>query len=250
MQEPSGSHTVQEDEKTTSSRENPLLSLVFNIALPTLVLTKLSGEDRLGPEYGFLLAMSLPLIYGVYDYVARREISWIAVLGFVSILIKGSLGMMKLDGFWFAVNEAALPGLLALGTLVARVYKPMLIRRLIFNDKLIRTELVMEKLVEERAREEFEKSLRRGSLLIGLSFVVSSVLNFVLAVYFLKSPAGTEAFNAELGYMTAVSYPVIMASSSSLLIFAVVSMARTVRRLTGLSWEEIFKVEESPKAKS
>ena len=46
--------------KETPNRESLLLNLVCNIALPTLVLTKLSGENRLGPTWGMVVALAFP----------------------------------------------------------------------------------------------------------------------------------------------------------------------------------------------
>ncbi|MEX2044172.1 MAG: MFS transporter, partial [Opitutus sp.] len=53
-------------------QESLLLNLVCNIAVPTFVLMKLSGEQRLGPVWALLLALSFPLGYGLYDYAARK----------------------------------------------------------------------------------------------------------------------------------------------------------------------------------
>ena len=52
-----------------SKKENPLLSLLLNVVAPVAVLTLLSGEDRLGPAGGLVVALAFPLGYGAYDLV-------------------------------------------------------------------------------------------------------------------------------------------------------------------------------------
>ena len=58
-------------------------------------------------------------------------------------------------------------------------------------------------------RARFDRTLNVASWLLASSFFLSAVLNFVLAKLIVKSPAGSVAFNEELGRMTALSYPVI-----------------------------------------
>jgi hypothetical protein len=48
-----------------------------------------------------------------------------------------------------------------------------------------------------------------GHGLLAGTFFFSSVANYVLARWVVTSPAGTEAFNQELGRLTLLSYPVI-----------------------------------------
>ncbi len=86
----------------------------------------------------------------------------------------------------------------------------------------------------------FQKALDVASLLLALSFVVSAVLNYALAKYILVSEPGTEAFTQELGRMTALSYPVIMVPSMSIMIFAAYYLFKSIKRLTQLDFEDIF----------
>jgi hypothetical protein len=100
---------ITPDLKKKNDKENPLINLLFNIVLPALILSKLSSETRLGPFWGFIVALSIPLLYGIYDFAKRSKTNLISVLGFISILLTGGLGLLKVDGFWFAVKEAAIP---------------------------------------------------------------------------------------------------------------------------------------------
>ena len=70
------------------------------------------------------------------------------------------------------------------------------------------------------------------------SFLLSSVLNFALAAYIFKSPTGTEAFNEEVGQMTALSFPVIVLPTMVVLFFAMYRLFSAMGECTGLSIED------------
>ena len=104
-------------EPRAETQENPLVSLLFNIAIPALILYKLSTPERLGPVWGLLAGLAFPLGYGLYDFARRRRTNFISILGFVSILLTGGFGLMELDGIWFAVKEASIPALIGLAVI-------------------------------------------------------------------------------------------------------------------------------------
>lgn len=62
----------------------------------------------------------------------------------------------------------------------------------------------------------------------------------MLATVVLVSPPGTEEYNAELGTMTALSFPVITLPSMAVLIGAMFYLFRSITRLTHMHWEEIM----------
>jgi len=70
--------------------------------------------------------------------------------------------------------------------------------------------------------------------------LVSAVLNFWLAIWILKSPSGTPAFNRELGKMTALSYPVIVVPSLLVMTLAVWILIRGLKKITGLQLQDIL----------
>lgn len=58
-------------------QENPWLSLAFNIAIPSYILMKQSGDGRLGPELGFAVALMFPFIRRApgYDHLDAPPLS-------------------------------------------------------------------------------------------------------------------------------------------------------------------------------
>lgn len=224
-----------------SRPENPFVSLGFNIAAPALILYKLSAPERLGPVYSLVLALSLPLAYGVFDFVRNKKANAFSILGFISVLLTGGFGLMQLDGIWFAVKEASIPLLMGLAVVISMKTKTPLVRTLLYNDKVIDVERVDKELAARNNHAAFARLLVATTWTLALSFLLSAALNFGLAIYLLKSPAGTPEFNQELGKMTALSYPVIVIPCMAVTLIALWRLLAGIKKLTGLEFETIFK---------
>ncbi|MFH1497212.1 MAG: VC0807 family protein [Verrucomicrobiota bacterium] len=223
-----------------AKRENLLANIVCNIALPFLILSKASGETRLGPVWALVVALAFPLGYFCYDFAQRRQANFVSILGFVSVLLTGGFALMELDGMWFAVKEASIPAVIGLAVLLSMNSKRPLIRQFVYNDQVIDTARVDAALEARGNREAFRGLMRKAGWLVTASFLVSAGLNFVLARWLLKSPAGSEAFNQELGTMNLLSWPVIVVPSMAMMMFALWQLFGGIKRLTGLELEQIL----------
>jgi len=224
-----------------AKKENLLINLVFNILIPTLVLSKLSKDGLLGPVYGLVVALIFPLGYGVWDFVQRRKANFISIIGFLSVLLTGGLGLMHVGGHGFAIKEAAVPTIIGIAVLLSLKSKSPLVRTFLYNDQVIDVERVDTALAEKGNRQDFDRLLVSASYLLAFSFLVSAALNYALATYLLKSPPGTAEFNAELGKMHFLSWPVIVIPSMAMMMFALWRLLGGIKRITGLELEAIFK---------
>jgi hypothetical protein len=72
------------------------------------------------------------------------------------------------------------------------------------------------------------------------SFLVSAALNFFLAKWIVVSAPGTEAFNAELGKMTALSFPVIALPITLMMALVLYGIISKTEQLTDLNMEDFF----------
>jgi hypothetical protein len=223
------------------ARESVLLSLGINIAIPAVILMKLSGENALGPVWGLIVALMFPLGYGLVDFTRRREWNIVSILGFVSVLLTGGIGLMQLDPKWIAVKEAAVPAVIGIAVVLSLRTRFPIVRTFLYNDKIIRVSEVDEALQRHGNHAAFDRTLVNASWMLAASFFVSAVLNFVLAKLIVKSPPGTTAFNEELGRMTALSYPVIVVPSMIIMILAFWYLFSRIRRLTNMDLEQILK---------
>jgi hypothetical protein len=158
----------------------------------------------------------------------------------VSTLLTGGIGLLALDARWLAVKEAAVPGLIGIIILGSAWTASPLIRLLVFNASLFDVERVTAALKAKGSTVAFEQRLRQGTVLLAGTFFFSAVANYVLARWVVTSPAGTEAFNQELGRLTLLSYPVIAIPSTLMMMGLLFWLAREARRLTGLPMGEML----------
>ena len=109
------------------------LNLGFNLILPILVLRK--GDEWLGdplakalstsPESALvgsivlLLAITFPISYGILDLVRRRKWNFFSILGAISALLTGGIGLLPgANVMMFAIKESALPAILGIITII------------------------------------------------------------------------------------------------------------------------------------
>lgn len=233
--------SVPEQQTTIAKprKENFLINVLLNIVIPTLILTKLSGEQHLGTQLAVVVALAFPLGYGLRDFIRNRKINIFSALGFVSILLTGGISLLQLDPQYIAIKEAAIPGLIGLATLLSVKTRYPLVKTFLYNDAILKVDKVALALKSYGTEIQFEKTLRNASYLVAGSFFLSSILNYILAKVLLVSAPGTEAFNAELGKMTALSFPVIALPVMCVMVGAMFYLFRNIHRLTHLTLEEI-----------
>lgn len=224
-------------------RENLLLNILLNIVIPTIILTRFSGEDRLGPQLGIIIALAFPIAYGVRDYFRAHKINFFSALGVVSVTLTGGMSLLELDPQYIAIKEAAIPALFGLATLISLKTKYPLVRTFLYNDMVLATDRIEQALTQNGTKPEFERTLVCASWMLAGSFLLSAILNYALARYLLVSPPGTEAFNAELGKMTALSFPVIAVPAMIIMMFALFYLFRNIKRLTQLDLEDIVQTQ-------
>jgi hypothetical protein len=139
------------------------------------------------------------------------------------------------------------PGVIGLVVLVSTGTRWPLVNEMLYNPQVIDVPRIDAALAERNARPEFERLLRTSSYLLTLSFLVSSVLNYVLARYLLKSPAGSEAFNSELARMNLLSWPVISLPTMAMTMFALLRLLGGLKRATGLELEQLLNTAPEKK---
>lgn len=221
-------------------KENALLNLSFNIAIPALLLMKGSQWLGLSPTFTLCAALLFPLSYGLFDLITRKKYNFFSILGVISVVLTGGIGLLKLPKEWIALKEAAVPlvlGAVVLGSLKTRY---PLVKTFLYNDQIINTTKVDAALNDNHQHGALDRLLTRATWLIAASFLLSAALNFSLAKYIIRSETGTEAFTLELGKLTAWSYPVIALPCTIVIIITLWQLLSGLEKVTGLPLEEIF----------
>lgn len=225
---------------TTAKKSNPLAEILFNVFVPSFILMKFSGEEHLGTALALIVALLFPIVYGGMDLIRNKKFNFISALGFVSVLLTGGIGLLELDTRWLALKEALIPGLIGLAVLGSTFTRYPLMQKLVLNDTLLNLDLITQRLTENGKTEAFERCLMSSNYLFASTFAFSSVMNYFLATWIVTSPAGSVAFNEELGKLTLYSYPVIAIPSMLMMFGIFYYIWRQVRTMTSLETEQIF----------
>jgi hypothetical protein len=231
-------HEIINRSPKKQKKENQLLNILINVVIPTIILVKFSTAQYLGPVWGVVVALLFPLAYGIWDYMNTKDYNFFSIIGIISVFLTGGIAIFQLPPQWLAIKEAGVPFFLGLLILVFKSKYP-------FVEKLLH-EAIDYKSVHEQLRSEnkiqaLKKRVDTGTYLVVASFLLSATLNYILAKIIVTSDPGTEAFAAELGKLTALSYPVIAIPSMIVMVFALVYIVMGIAKLTGKPLEELLE---------
>ncbi|MBX3023064.1 MAG: hypothetical protein KF799_15415 [Bdellovibrionales bacterium] len=221
----------------TPPPENPLLNLLINILLPVMVLNK--GGKYFEPQVVLIVALMFPFAYGIADYIRRKHKNYVSLIGILNILLTGGLAMLSLRGMWFAFKEASLPLLLGLMVLGSAWTKNPAARMMFCNPQILDMTLINERLSSLGRMLDFDRLLRRTTLWLSLSFFISALLNFVLAVEIFKdidpelaAGAQNQVLNEQIARMTWMGFAVI---ALPLMVFSGILVFNFLKRVSSMT---------------
>ena len=231
-------------QSTPQHKPRPMIDLVVSILLPSFILMKLSGNDELGATGGLVVALAFPISWGLFELIKYKKFNFIALLGLISVLLTGGIGLFELDNKWLAIKEAAIPGLISVAVLVSAFTPYPLVKTLLFNPEVLDVEKIKQMLQEKASMPLFENRLMKATFFVAGSFGFSAVMNYILAKWIVVSAAGTPEFNEELGQLTLYSYPMIALPSMLMMGGIFYYLWRTIHDLTGLELEEVLALKD------
>ncbi len=216
-------------------------SLLTSIIIPTLIL--MYGRDYfpLSPIQLLLFALTFPASFSVFELYKTKNISFISILGILNVLLTGGIACLSLSQKWIAVKESAIPFCIGLVVIFSTFRKKPMIHILLSS--FLNMDLITQKLNDTNKHKEWLNLCVKSTYLFSASFFISAILNFCLAKYIVVSPTGTDAFNHELGVLTALSYPVIVVPSMVILMGALWYFYRSASSLFSAPLTEFFKSE-------
>lgn len=220
-----------------------MLEMAISIIAPTLILKKLSGDEQLGPTLALIAALALPLGYGLYQFAKEKKFGFVPILGFISILLTGGIGLLELDAKYIAIKEAAIPLVIGIATIISLKTPYPLVKSFIYNDKIMQINKVDAALESRNNRADFDQTLTTATYMLASSFFLSAILNYGLAKYIVTAVAGTAEFNDQLGTMQLLSYPVIVLPCMVIMIGTMIFLFKRIEKLTGLTFEELLHTQ-------
>ncbi len=194
-------------------QENPLTNILVNVLVPIVALTMMSdnpdtlellreqGVDvketkpwHLGPDKALIIALALPVCYGIWFFWRHRKLNFFSVIGLISVLLTGGLTLYlwQEDGSvrenaptLFGIKEGSIPLILGLAIFGSHWTKTPLLNTFLYSPQIFDIGKI-ERVVEERNENEgYTKLLFTCTIFFSASFLVSTIANFFLAQHFL-----------------------------------------------------------------
>lgn len=229
--------------------ENPLANILLNVLLPVVILSFLSKPDKtifgipvgLGPFWALIVAIAFPVVYGLWFFATRKKFNFFSILGFVSVLLTGVLGLYRVNPFLFAVKEAAIPSVFGIAILASHWTSKPLIDMFLLNPDVVNLAKIKVAVAENGKEEEYRSLRFMGTVLLSASMFVSAILNFFLAMYFLKGKEHDEVlYNEALGKLQGAGFLVIGIPFAVILMFALFYILKKTAQLTGMPMDDLF----------
>ena len=223
----------------SKKKENPLINIGCNIAIPAIILSKFSDDGSLGQTWSLIIALAFPLGYGLWDWFRVKKLNIFSALGIISTLLTGGIGLFELSRNWMIAKETGIPFIIGTVVLVAQ-WRGKSVIRLLFS-QIIDLDKVDMVFSEKGEQEHWNKQMSNFSYMMGGSFFISAALNFILAVLILKGEPGSVEFNKSLGKMTALSYPVIALPMMVITVLIFWKLFQGITQKTSLTMEDLIK---------
>ena len=245
-------------------KENPLISISFNIFIPVLILK--NGENWIHKilqlldiaelpvqfldtinlsSMAFLIALIFPVGYFIYDFLKRKNVNVISILGFINVLLTGGIGIFGerfgLSKNWFIVKEGALPSFIGLGFIILRKLRKNSFNRILLNDIIFDNDKINSSIQYEK-QNEFEIIVHRAGSYFIIGLFMSSFIQLILATLIVTSNPGESSFNEQVATMTWVSFLAVFVITMSVVGKGYLGLISGVEKITGLKKEDFLKV--------
>lgn len=248
-------------------QENPLNNILFNVIIPVTALGMLSkGDDsplqqaageklwHIGPLWAMIIAIALPLGYGIRHFIQTKKPNFFSILGVISILLTGGItlyswnndGSIKENAAQlFALKEASIPLIFGSAVLFSFWTKTPLVKAFLFNPDLFNIPLIEKKVALANGETSYKKLLFQVTLLLAGSFFISMIANYFLAMHFLgaidiHADDARVAYNAAVGKLTGWGFAIIGIPMIVFLMVALFHLMKGLKKITGLDRDDLM----------
>lgn len=227
--------------------QNNFTHILFNILIPVLILNK-GHKYGLNAQVSLILALSFPLFFTLKSLLKNKKFDFVSLLGLLNVLVSGVFTLLTLEGIWFAVKEAAFPFLIGCFVFGSSFTATPFFETLFLNPSTFNVEKIENSLETTEKKDLFAKLMAHLTQLLSISFLLSAILNFVLAIYIFTPIAETtaetqkqEILNEQLSQMTLYSLGVILIPSMLFLAALIYYAFKRINKITGLNTEDLLK---------
>jgi hypothetical protein len=253
---------MPEKDASKVAKEHPLANILINVLIPVLALSYLSKDPNaaaakfwhIGPLYSLVVALLFPIGYGIWFFVKTRKMNFFSGLGLFSVMLTGGLTLFlwNKDGtvkenaaLIFGLKEASIPFVLGFAVIASHWSKTPLLRTFLYSDSMFDIKKIETKVNELGKQAEYNKVILSSTILFGLSFFISTLLNFGLSMYFLgdlnhAAANAREIYNEKIAKVTGWGFVVIGLPIMIFLFFTLRKLLGGLRTLTGFTDEELM----------
>lgn len=254
--------TIQE-KKANPAQEHPLANILINVLIPVLALSYLSKDAamqdepkfwHIGPLKALFVALAFPIGYGAWFFVKTRKMNFFSGLGLFSVLLTGGLTLFlwNKDGtvkehaaVLFGLKEASIPFVLGVAIIASHWSKTPLLRTFLYNDTIFDIPKIERKVGELGRETDYRKVLLNATILFAVSFFLSTLMNFGMALWFLgdlnhAAVDAREVYNEKVAKITGWGFLVIGVPIMVFLFITLKKLLSGLRRITGLSDDELM----------
>lgn len=197
--------------------DNPLWNLVLTVGLPVFIL-KEGGTyfPALSPLTILMIALAIPVMVGLWDYVKAKKKNYVSILGVVNTALTGGFAVWEVKGFWFAVKEGTLPLLLGIFVLCSLRFKRNFVSAFLLQPQIINMDLLQQRARELGRENQVRRITQIATFWFSISFFVSAFLNLLLG-FMIFEPIDihlpqldrARILNDQIAQMTWLGYAVI-----------------------------------------
>lgn len=255
-------------QQTPTNSRSSLIGIFINILLPVLILDYCSAGSinplerapdasfwHIGPLWALVLALSLPLVYGVRSLLVTRRFDLMSGVGMAGVLLTGVISLFVIgpEGrihsatpWLFAGKEALIPLILAAAVIVSRSTSAPLLNMFIYTPELFDIGRIERSVTDKGCEQDYQRLLAQSSWILAGTLVASSIGNFFLSLAFMSSvmrqPESEQqvAYNMAIGSITWWGFLIIGVPILAALVFIMTNLVRRLGLLTGLSRDELL----------
>lgn len=248
--------------QNTPKKQSSFASIFLNVILPVLILDYCSEGNidpfvrtvgqklwEIGPLWAMILALSLPIGYGVRTIIVHRKfdllsgvgIGGVVLTGVISMFVIGEGGSIHSSTPWlFSIKEALIPLVLAAAVLVSSTTSAPLLNTFIYTPELFDIPRIEEAIKERSKEAEYKRLLNQSTWILTGSLIGSSIGNFFLALSFMSPvllyPESQQQieYNLAIGKITWWGFLIIGGPLMIALLVILTRMIKTLEKLTGI----------------
>jgi hypothetical protein len=248
-------------------QENPLTNILVNVIVPVLVLSHMSKDPALqeklgeavrawhvGPGMAIIIALAFPILYGIWFFIKHKKTNFFSLMGLGSVLLTGGLtlylwnsdGTIKpLAAQLFGIKEASIPLMLGIAIFISHWTRTPLLNTFLYSPQVFDIKRIEKEVAVNNVQEQYSKLLFSSTIIFALSFLVSTVMNYFLALHFLGH-IDTQAndalilYNKGIAKLTGWGFAVIGVPILVILFIVMMRLVKGLRKLTGLETEQVL----------